>query len=61
MLEPFGNSTVGHGPYNLAIDLNTSKVYVANSKDNTVSVIDPKTNKVIGTIKVGTLPGGGEE
>ena len=31
-------------------------VYVANSGDNTVSVIDGKTNKVISTVHVGNSP-----
>ena len=52
---------VGLGPLDVRFDQKTNKIYVANLGDNTVSVIDPKTNKVIGTIKVGTLPGGGEE
>jgi YVTN family beta-propeller protein len=33
-----------------------SKVYVANSQSNTVSVIDPVTNMVIATIPVGVQP-----
>jgi YVTN family beta-propeller protein len=33
-----------------------SRVYVPNSESNTVSVIDPKTYKVIKTVPVGVLP-----
>jgi YVTN family beta-propeller protein len=33
-----------------------NRVYVPNSLDNTVSVIDPKTHKVVDTFKVGKLP-----
>ncbi len=33
-------------------------VYVSNEKDNTLSVIDTTTNKVIDTIKVGQRPRG---
>jgi YVTN family beta-propeller protein len=33
-----------------------SRVYVPNSESNTVSVIDPRTYKVIDTFPVGTLP-----
>ncbi|MET8125173.1 beta-propeller fold lactonase family protein [Streptomyces sp. NPDC005065] len=33
-----------------------ARVYVPNTKSNTVSVIDPKTYKVIGTIPVGHQP-----
>ncbi len=33
-----------------------SRVYVPNSESNTVSVIDPRTYKVIGQFPVGTLP-----
>ena len=48
--------TVGLGPIDVKFDPKTNKVYVANFGDNTVSVIDPKTNRVVDTIKVGTLP-----
>src|SRR5437870_5323292 len=47
--------TVGKGP--VAIGASIGKVYVANSSDNTVSVIDPLSNTKIGDdIKVGNRP-----
>jgi YVTN family beta-propeller protein len=50
-----GNITVGESPSGIAVDLNNDVVYVANSKDDTVSVING-SNKVIDTIKVGHYP-----
>ena len=35
-----------------------TKLYVANNGDNTISVIDGRTNQVINTIKVGNNPSG---
>lgn len=44
---------VGAGPADLAVDEKTNRIYVASSVDNSVTVIDGKTDKVIGTpIKV---------
>jgi YVTN family beta-propeller protein len=34
------------------------RVYVATGRHGTVEVIDPATNKVIGSVKVGTRPWG---
>ena len=48
--------TVGRGPLDVKFDQKTNKIYVVNLGDSTVSLIDPKTNKVVGSIKVGTLP-----
>jgi YVTN family beta-propeller protein len=42
--------SVGSAPYAIAADPSTGKVYVTNSADGTVSVINGKTNKVIATI-----------
>lgn len=45
-------------PYGLAINNDTSKLYVANSGLNTVSVIDTKKEKVIADIDVDEIPRG---
>lgn len=37
---------VGGGPDGIGIDPNTNRAYVTNSKDNTIAVIDLKTNTV---------------
>jgi YVTN family beta-propeller protein len=42
---------VGHHPYGIAYNVNDDNLYVANQGDNTTSVIDGKTNKVIANIK----------
>jgi YVTN family beta-propeller protein len=47
---------VEHGPYAIAITPDGTKVYVANSKSNTVSVIATATNRVIATTLVGAQP-----
>jgi YVTN family beta-propeller protein len=41
---------VGSGPYAIAADPRTGKVYVTNANGGTVSAISGKTNKVIATI-----------
>jgi YVTN family beta-propeller protein len=38
------------------VNPNANRIYVANADDNTTSVIDGKTNKVITDIKVGQDP-----
>ena len=48
----------GNMPTGIGINTETNLVYVANSGDNTVSVIDGITNLVIDTVKVGLLPRG---
>jgi len=48
--------TVGTGPYGIAVNPNTNKIYVANLDSNTVSVIDGLTDAVTNTITVGTKP-----
>lgn len=50
------NVTVGRYPYGISITPDGRKVYVANSGDNTVSVIDTRNNNVIATIPVGSKP-----
>jgi YVTN family beta-propeller protein len=51
--------TVGNGPRGVAFDHSNNKIYVANNADNTVSVINGTTNKLLNeTIKVGNGPTG---
>jgi YVTN family beta-propeller protein len=50
--------TVGHQPSGVAVTPDGSKVYVANTSDNTVSVISTATNQVTATVPVGTNPVG---
>ncbi len=49
---------VGNGPDFLAVNSVTNQIYVANSSDGTVSVIDGVTNTVTDTISVGSQPQG---
>src|SRR5438132_14037951 len=49
---------VGSNPNGVAVNPLTNRIYVANSDDNTVSVIDGSTNTVIATILVGSHPVG---
>jgi YVTN family beta-propeller protein len=44
--------------FGVAVTPDDSKVYIANSGDDTVSVINTGTNKVIGSIAVGSDPQG---
>ncbi|MGH3921466.1 MAG: YncE family protein [Pseudonocardiaceae bacterium] len=46
---------VGNDPTLMAVAPNGSRVYVANSNSDTVSVIDTATNTVIATIRVGKI------
>ena len=48
--------TVGKSPTAIGIDPVHGKVYVANSGDNTVSVISSLNSSKIGSIKVGSNP-----
>ena len=50
--------TVGKNPPSVAVNPKTNRIYVANYGDNTVSVIDGKTNSVVNTVKVGKNPEG---
>jgi YVTN family beta-propeller protein len=47
---------VGDGPVDVAVG--ADGVWVANSRDGTVSRIDPRSNKVIATIRIGSSPQG---
>lgn len=54
--KPLAVIKVGGDPMNLAVNSLTHKVYVPNSTDDTVTVIDGRSNAVIRTIKVGVWP-----
>jgi len=47
---------VGAEPLAISINPQTNRVYVANSGNGTVSIIDGATDKVIATVDVGMLP-----
>ena len=47
---------VGLFPSAIVVDSNTSRVYVTNSGENTVSVIDGNTQDILTTIPVGLFP-----
>ena len=47
---------VGKSPTELDINPNNNLLYVANFKNDTVSVINSTTNSVIDTIRVGKSP-----
>jgi len=49
---------VGNGPFGAAVTPDGKKVYVANSDDGTVSVINTTTNTVTSTVPVGFVPRG---
>ncbi len=49
---------VGGGPLGVAVDPGTRTIYVANGFDDTMSVIDGKTNTVTATVAVGDYPHG---
>ncbi len=57
-INPINNTIfeidVGPKPFGVAITPDGKWVYVANSGNNTVSVIDTTANNVIDTVKVGT-------
>jgi YVTN family beta-propeller protein len=52
------NITVGRGPTDIEFNSELNVVYVINSKDNSVSVINGTTNQEIGQIMVGQNPAG---
>jgi YVTN family beta-propeller protein len=45
-------------PHGIAASRDGSRVYVSNVLSNTVSVVDTRTNAVVGTFNAGTRPGG---
>ena len=47
---------VGHNPFDVGVNLTTNTLYVANQKDDTVSVIDGPTSALVATIPVGSQP-----
>src|SRR5438552_473478 len=47
---------VGQGPTALALDQRTHRVFVANSDDNTVSVLDADRGTLLRTVAVGRYP-----
>lgn len=49
-------SNAGSGMLSLTAKNALSRVYVPNTEDNTVSVIDPKTYQVVAAIKTGNRP-----
>jgi YVTN family beta-propeller protein len=49
---------VGNYPVGAAVSPDGTKVYVANSDDNTTTVIDTSTNVVTATVSVGEYPSG---
>jgi YVTN family beta-propeller protein len=49
---------VGLGPVRVATNPQTNTIYVTNSGDGTVSVINGKKNKVVATIPFGVMPQG---
>lgn len=61
-INPINNTIfeidVGPKPFGVATTPDGKRVYVANSGNNTVSVIDTTANNVIDTVKVGTSPYG---
>ena len=50
------NVPVGEGPWDVAVSPDGSRVYVANSFGESVSVIDAATNTVTATIALGDRP-----
>ena len=49
---------VGKRPWNMAITPDGAKLYVANGRSSTVSVIDAVSYKKLADIEVGELPWG---
>jgi YVTN family beta-propeller protein len=49
---------VGQRPWNMALTPDGRKLYVANGRSNSVSVIDTEARKKLADIPVGELPWG---
>lgn len=49
---------VGKRPWNMALTPDGKKLYVANGRSNSVSVIDTDSNQALKEIAVGELPWG---
>jgi YVTN family beta-propeller protein len=49
---------VGSGPVSLVADEDRNRIYVLNFNSNTVSIVDPKGEKVVGELVVGSNPYG---
>ena len=49
---------VGKRPWNMAITPDGRKLYVANGRSNSVSVIDTQSNQKLKDIPVGEMPWG---
>ena len=49
---------VGFHPYCAVFSLDEKTLYVSNTQDDSISVIDIKQQKVIATIEVGSTPEG---
>jgi YVTN family beta-propeller protein len=49
---------VGKRPWNMAVTPDGKKLYVANGRSNSVSVIDTETNQSVKEIPVGDTPWG---
>jgi YVTN family beta-propeller protein len=49
---------VGKRPWNMAITPDGKKLYVANGRSNSISVIDTASNQKVADIAVGELPWG---
>jgi YVTN family beta-propeller protein len=47
---------VGHRPFAVGIDEQAGRVFVSNSQDDTVSVLDAATGAVLRTVRVGHVP-----
>lgn len=56
--DPAGTVPVGAGPHSVAVAPEDGTVYVVNTFDSTVSVLQASTNAVIATIPVGSDPQG---
>jgi len=49
---------VGDAPKGIAADEDRNRIYVSNFGSNTVSIVDPKGEKVVGELTVGSNPYG---